>query len=226
MFPATSAKQFISTEYVDQAFGREVRPEAIKHAPKILTVDPAWTGDDEFVIGFRQGISFKILRTIAFNDDDFQMAGLIASLEDEHKADAVFIDGGYGTGIVSCGKALGRTSWKIVWFGGASSDQGCLNKRAEMWKLMRDWLRDGGSIEKDTTLYNELIGPETVAATGKNAGKLQLESKEDMKARRLPSPNRADALALSFAFPVLKHQESEPDRSGDYGQNSELGWMS
>jgi hypothetical protein len=33
-------------------------------------------------------------------------------------------------------------------------------------------------------------------------GKLQLESKEDMKARGIPSPNRADALALTFAHPV------------------------
>lgn len=31
---------------------------------------------------------------------------------------------------------------------------------------------------------------------------LQLEAKDDMKKRSLPSPNMADALALTFAFPV------------------------
>ena len=34
------------------------------------------------------------------------------------------------------------------------------------------------------------------------SGKLQLESKADMKKRGLASPNKADALALTFAFPV------------------------
>ena len=34
------------------------------------------------------------------------------------------------------------------------------------------------------------------------SGKLQLESKEDMKKRGLASPNKADALALTFAFPI------------------------
>lgn len=42
-----------------------------------------------------------------------------------------------------------------------------------------------------------------MAATGKNLGKIQLESKKDMKKRGLPSPGRGDALALSFAFPVV-----------------------
>ena len=35
-------------------------------------------------------------------------------------------------------------------------------------------------------------------------GKLQIESKKDMKSRGVPSPNRADALVLSFAYPVVK----------------------
>ena len=38
-------------------------------------------------------------------------------------------------------------------------------------------------------------------------GKLQLESKKDMKARGVPSPNRADALALTFAYPVQKGEK-------------------
>lgn len=198
LFPSASMKQFISVTDVDQAYGRELRPEQYEFAPKILTVDPAWEGDDEFVIGMRQGLAFRILRSIPKNDNDVQMAGLIASLEDEHKADAVFIDAGYGTGIVSVGQTLNR-NWQLVWFGGESNDKGYLNKRAEMWGLAKAWLKSGGAIPKDPGLHSELIGPETVPRMD---GKIQLESKKDMKARGLPSPNRADALVLSFAFPV------------------------
>lgn len=198
MFPAQSAKQFISATDVDAAFGRELKPNAYSFAPRILTCDPAWEGDDELVIGLRQGLCFKILRTLAKNDDDVAVASVLANLEDEHEADAVFVDGGYGTGIVSAGKAMHRR-WVLVWFAGESADPGCLNKRAEMWKLTRDWLKQGGAIPPDQVLYDDLTGPETVSRLD---GKIQIESKKDMKARGLPSPNRADALVLSFAHPV------------------------
>lgn len=200
MFPSLSARQFISVNDVDAAFGRELRLEQFDFAAKILTCDPAWEGDDDLVIALRQGLLFKILRVIAKNDNDIQVAGILANLEDEHQADAVFVDAGYGTGIVSAGSSMGR-NWTLVWFAGESADPGCLNKRAEMWKLMRDWLKSGGCLPQDKALYADLTGPETVSRLD---GKIQLESKQDMKKRKLPSPNRADALALSFAFPVAK----------------------
>lgn len=203
MFPSMSAKQFISVADVDAAFGRQLKPEQYNFAPKILTCDPAWEGDDMLEIGLRQGLKFQILRTIAKNDNDIQVANILANLEDEHQADAVFIDAGYGTGIKSAGDTMGR-DWVLVWFSEKPIDPGCLNKRAEMWKLARDWLKEGGAIDdKDHVLYNDLIGPETVP---RSDGKIQLESKIDMKRRGLPSPGRGDALALSFAYPVHKKQ--------------------
>jgi hypothetical protein len=200
MFPAMSAKQFISTEDVDAACKRNVRPEQYSFAPKVLTCDPAWEGDDTLEIGLRQGLHFRILRTIAKNDNDLQVAAILAQIEDEHQADAVFVDAGYGTGIVSAARTMGR-GWQLVWFGGAATKAGYKNKRAEMWGEARDWLKAGGDIdENDSVLYQDLIGPETV---GTLDGLIQLESKKDMKKRGLPSPGRGDALALSFAFPVV-----------------------
>lgn len=219
LFPSASFKQFISLEDVDGAFGKVLKPEQYNFAPKIITVDPAWEGDDELVISMRQGLHFKILRVIPKNDNDVQVANIVADFEDEEKADVVFIDGGYGTGIVSAGKTFGR-NWQIVWFGGKSNDEGCLNKRAEMWKLMRDWLKDGGAIPKDPVLHQDLIGPEAVPRLD---GKFQLESKKDMKSRNLPSPNRADGLALSFAFPVTKKRPLKVVKQ--YSNGGGMGWM-
>jgi hypothetical protein len=197
-FPSQSVKQFISSKDVDAAFGRHLDLRAYGFAPKILTLDNAWEGDDEGVIGLRQGLRFQILATFAKNDNDIDIAQKLAALEDEHQADAVFVDAGYGTGVVSAGKTMKR-QWRLVWFAGESADPGCLNKRAEMWKLARDWLKEGGSIQSDQVLADELAAPATVSRLD---GKIQIESKKDMKARSLPSPNRADALVLSFAFPV------------------------
>jgi hypothetical protein len=187
---------------VDAALGKHLREGQYAFAPKILTCDPAWDGDDELVIGFRQGLRFDVLRVIPKNDNDVQIANLLALLEDEHEADAVIIDLGYGTGIYSAGQTMGR-DWLLADFGSASPDAGCLNLRAFMWREMRDWLKAGGAIPDDKVLYADLIAPQTVPRAD---GVIQLEAKKDMKKRNLPSPNRADALALSFAFPVSRKQ--------------------
>jgi len=140
---------------------------------------------------------------IAKNDNDIEIANLLANLQDEHQADAVFIDFGYGTGIASAGKTMGRL-WRLVNFAGAPVDVGCLNKRSEMWKLARDWLKEGGMLPPDQQLVDELTAPETKPRLD---GKLQIESKDEMKKRGLPSPNRADALCLSFAYPVASRTQ-------------------
>ncbi len=209
LFPSMSSRQFISEVDVAEAYGKELRPDQYSFAPKILTCDPAWEGDDELVIGLRQGLAFRILHRMAKNDNDLVVAQILARFEDEEQADAVFVDAGYGTGIVSAGQGLGR-DWLLVWFASGSSDIGCLNKRAEMWKAARDWLKGGGAIPADPTLRDELQAPEIVPRID---GKTQIESKKEMKARGVPSPNRADALVLSFAFPVAKRNPADKYRS-------------
>lgn len=205
-FPSQSAMQFISADDADAARNRHLREEQYKFAPVIIGVDPAWTGDDALEIVLRQGLYTKSLATLPRNDNDVQVANLVARLEDEHRADAVFIDAGYGTGIRSAGQVMGR-SWQLVWFGGKPIDPGYVNKRAEIWGLMKDWIKQGGAIDpKDEALYQDLIGPETVPRLD---GKILLESKQDMKERGLPSPNKADALALTFAQPVAKRSHSQ-----------------
>lgn len=206
IFPTMSAKQFIGEADVDAAFGKHLRPEQYEFAPVILTCDPAWSGDDALVIGKRQGLMFKVLLSMPKNDNDVHVANILARLETEHDASAVFVDMGYGTGIVSAGQVMGR-QWTLVNFGSAASDVGCLNKRAEMWRDMRDWLKSGGSIEADNELRDDLIGPETVPRLD---GKIQIESKESMKKRGLKSPNKGDSLALSFAYPVAAKGQRGP----------------
>jgi len=200
MFPNASAKQFITTADVDKAYGKHLREEQYNFAPVILTLDPAWEGDDDLIISKRQGLAFSILRTIQKNDNDIEIANIMARLEDDHKADAVNIDAGYGTGIVSAGRTMGR-NWNLVWFSGESPEPGCLNMRAYMWNEIRKWLKEGGAIPQDQELYDELTGIETVPRLD---GKIQLESKKDYKERLGRSPNKADALGLSFALPMVR----------------------
>lgn len=198
-FPSASAKQFIPSDLVEAARRRTVTEAQVQHASKILTLDPAWSGGDEYVIGFRQGLFFKILWSGVQIEDDVWLAQKLASFEDDLKADAVFIDFGFGTGVKSVGQSWGR-NWQLVNFGGKSNDPAMLNKRGEMWNSAKKWLKEGGSIpDSDQVLFDDLVGPEYHV---KLDGLVVLESKDDMKRRGIPSPNRGDALALSFAFPV------------------------
>lgn len=208
-FPLSNALQFISRAIVDEATKRIIQKHQFDFAPAIITCDPAWEGTDEIVIYMRQGLYSKMLYRCLKNDNDVYIAGIIARFEDKYKADAVFIDLGYGTGIYSAGVTMGR-NWQLVSFGGASNTAGYANKRAEMWGKMKDWLKNGGVIEDDEVLRNDLTGPQAYINL---KGEIILEKKEDMKKRGLASPNRADALALSFAYPVVKASQLPAGRN-------------
>ena len=211
-FPKTSELQFISTPLVDMARGRQIEEHKYNFAAKIIGVDPAWEGGDKTVIGLRQGLVFRILQTFLKNDDDTLVAGAVAKWEDTERADAVFIDLAYGTGVYSFGKQSNR-QWMLVSFGSKANTAGFANKRAEMWGKIKDWLGEGGCIPDNQELADDLTGPE---AYPRLSGDIVLESKKDMKKRGLASPDKADALALTFAYPVMKKIVSEFEVKQEY----------
>jgi hypothetical protein len=81
------------------------------------------------------------------------------------------------------------------------------NKRTLMWATMREWL-NAGSIPCDAELRVDLTGVEY--GFGSDQVAYQLERKVDMKKRGLSSPDKGDALALTFAAPV--ERKFEPER--------------
>jgi len=201
-FPKTSELQYIPTPLVEAARGRQIEAHKYNFAPKIIGVDMAWDGGDKIVIGIRQGLVFRILQTFLKNDDDTVIGGAVAKWEDAEKADAVFIDLAYGTGVYSFGKQTNRV-WTLVAFGGASNTIGFANKRAEMWGKTKQWLKEGGCIPDDQELADDLTGPE---AYPRLSGDIVLEPKKAMKKRGLASPDKGDCVALTFAHPVMKKQ--------------------
>lgn len=208
-FPRASTNQFIPTDIVDEARGKHLRIDQYGFAAVIIGVDRAWSGDNDTTIWLRQGLMSKRLAKFRKDEDDDIVAGRLAYLEDEEQADAVFIDFGYGTGVFSFGKQMGR-KWILVPFGGASSNDMYANKRSNMWGDMKDWLKSGGAVPDDQDLCTDLIGPEAFAVRkGPNTGKIILEAKEDMQKRGIASPDDGDGLALTFAFPVMNKSQKQ-----------------
>ena len=127
-----------------------------------------------------------------------QLAARVEELVRLHQADTVFVDGGgVGGGVVDRLRQL-HVDCIEVNFGNRAEDIRYNNKRAEMWGSMREWL-ETGTFPNDRELIDDLIGVE-YGFTPTN--KIQLEKKEDMKKRGLASPDMADALAMTFAYPV------------------------
>lgn len=195
-FPTEGDDQLISPAVVDEAMCRE--PWRDGTAPLVLGVDPARSGLDSTVLLLRQGRDVKEVRRYK-GDDTMTVVGHIIMAIREWSPRLVVIDeGGLGYGILD---RLNEQGFKVrgVNFGSKASSQKMWgNKRAEMWGAMKDWLKTA-SIPKDKTLKSDLIGPRRKPDS---TGLIFLEGKKEMRSRGLASPDTADALAVTFAYPV------------------------
>jgi phage terminase large subunit len=157
-------------------------------------------------------------------DDTMTVVGhVIEAIDDFKPALTVIDEGGLGYGILD---RLTEQRYKVrgVNFGWKSKNPVMWgNKRAELWGAMREWLRTG-SIPDDRQLKSDLTGPKTKPDS---SGKMFLESKKDMKSRGLASPDAADALAVTFAFPVAHREHVERPRTivSHSSRLASAGWM-
>lgn len=202
-FGAAGDDQLISLSDIEASFARVIVPRDVASHPRILGVDPARFGDDRSVIFPRQGLQ-AFDPVILHGIDNMALAGRVASRIADWQPDAVFIDAGNGAGVIDRLRQLGHNIVEVN-FGGKASDPRYVNKRAEMWFSLRDWLRSGGATPRLQDLRQDLAAP---IYWYDAAQRLALEPKDDIKARGLPSPDLGDALALTFAFPVAARRQN------------------
>jgi hypothetical protein len=211
VFPNASSLQFIARDLVDGAMARELAEERFIGRTAAVGVDVARFGDDQSVIRTRLGRDGKSIPVKRYRQlDTMQLASRVAKHIDYLKTlglnAVVFVDGGgVGGGVVD---RLMQLNYDVidVQFGGKADDpRKYLNKRAEMWARMEEWLAIG-CLTKDEMLATDLTSVEYQYTA---ADQIQLESKEHMKARGLASPDDGDALALTFAYPVPEYQLPE-----------------
>lgn len=219
-FPSAGEDQFISPVLVDEAQARPKYQDT--SAPIIVGVDPARSGADSTVILARQGRDIISIKRYQGEDTMTIVGRVIEAIEEFRPALTVIDEGGLGYGILD---RLTEQRYKVrgVNFGWKSSKPIMWgNRRAEMWGAMREWLRTA-SIPTDRQLKSDLIGP---TKKPDSKGTIFLEGKKEMKARGLASPDAADALAVTFAFPVAHKEYADKDRPRTYQGNSVINsWM-
>jgi len=201
-FSAQGDDQLIALADTEDAAKRIYQPDHVRLFPIILGIDPARFGDDRSVVFRRQGKqAFKpvVYRGI----DNMELASRVANLIEEHKPDAVFCDAGAGSGVIDRLRQLSYDVIEIPFGGKAMKPDQYINRRSEMWWLMKQWIEEGGAIPNNVALKQELATP---IYWYDNVGRRVLEGKDQIKKRLqgAGSPDLADALALTFALPVAK----------------------
>ena len=216
-FPSQASTQFIPRALVDAARARDITPGHL--APKVMALDVARYGDDANVIARVHGRKLYPMKELRKHDlmsvSDWAAAEII-----RYRPDIMFVDGvGVGGGVVDRLRQLGHDVIEVN--GGESPSDAyrdrVVNKRAEMYWIMREWLRGADIPEHDDLLADELTSIEY--GYDPTRMRLKLESKEDLKAKGYDSPDRADALSMCFAQPVAPEIESEsgePEELPDY----------
>ena len=202
-FNASCDNTLIPLDLIYKARGKHIPESEYRTSPLIFGVDVARFGGDACVIQPRRGLAaFEMERIVGI--DNMTFASRLHRRIVEERPDAVFIDAGRGEGVIDRLRQLQSPSSIIeVPFGGQAIDHkvnGYANRRAEMWDGIRKWLQHGGAIPNDYELTKELAAP-TYTYDGQS--RLKLESKESIRERAGFSPDRADALALTFAEPVV-----------------------
>lgn len=204
-FQAAATDALIPPSLVSAARARP-RP-AHMVGPLILGCDPAEYGDDDTAICLRRGRTVHPIRAY-HGIGQIQIANILAGIIQEERPDAVCVDvtGGYGHTICDLLREWGFRHVYPVSFGErALEPEMYSNRRAEMWALMRDWLREQEPhLPDDDVLASELS---SVTYHYDSARRLVLTSKEKMRKDGIPSPDRADALALTFAVRIADRQQ-------------------
>ena len=165
----------------------------------ILGVDVARFGADRSVILLRRGDRVEDIRALR-QMDTMQLAGWVAAAIRECNPAQVFVDEiGVGAGVVDRLRELGHPVRGVNVAHKARQEGLFVNLRAEgYWTLRQRFMSGSISIPDDSQLAGELA---TLRYGYDSQGRIRMESKDDMRRRGLPSPDKADALMLAFLAP-------------------------
>lgn len=193
-FPEQAEDALIRLSIARAAAQRELPAEDF---PNVLGVDVARLGSDKTIIMHRRG------RTAAVHgehhhEDTMVTAGRVKNALAETGATNAAIDAdGLGAGVFDRLMEQGLPAQEMRGGMSARDSERFANKRAEWFWGLRQRFEDGDiSIPDDEELLAQLTA---IKYQLNSRGQIILESKDQMRKRGMPSPDKADALAYCFA---------------------------
>lgn len=192
-FPEADAEALIEPGWVEAAEERSLRAAG----PRTLGCDVARSGSDESVIYEVRGGQAR-LRHRAQGQVTTETGGHLARLllegdsDDRGVVDVI----GVGAGVYDRARELGLPVIAFNSSERADRPDRFANRRAEAYWALREELK-AGRLDLDPT--DEDLAGQLLAIRWKvnSRGQIAIESKDEMRARGVSSPDRADALAMA-----------------------------
>lgn len=195
--PKNDVMSAIPLDWVYNCVGLEFEPDENYHA--VMGVDCSYMGKSEAVLCIRKGPVIYELQAQT-KIDTHELTAWALSAVKQYEVRNVYIDVvGVGCGVYDNIKEVFRSSdQKVV----AVNAQATADNKDEFYRIRDEmWWRLRTRIEEKTLSIpddDDLIYQISAPRLGHIKGKKKIESKEDMKARNVESPDRADALCLTF----------------------------
>lgn len=217
-FPEVGDDTLISPALIEAAQQRTLD----KGPEKRLGVDVARFGSDETIVMRGDG---PVIRTVgayskqATTETTGKVVVAARAVGEplEIRVDGVGVGGGVVDRLMEMATAPDRPIDDVWWVidmqaGSAPQDPSrFLNARAEWYWGLREQFQDGDiDIDPEDDDLAAQLG--TIKFKYTSRGQVQIESKDDMKKRGLPSPDRADTLMLTCAFVPEPHEERVVDQ--------------
>jgi hypothetical protein len=204
----------IQPNWVDASKGKMPRDGVLK---RIVVNDPARFGDDENVILVMEetpNCAYIVEKVILEHKSLMDTAGRLSALRKKHNATMIAVDSiGIGSGVVDALIDLGENVLSINSSSKPTSEttnERYFNLRSQMWMEAGSKFSDGKvsllSEKDDYTMLSQLTSTKFKFANGK----MQAESKDDIKKRIGNSPDRADALVMGlYALSQVERLDAE-----------------
>lgn len=190
-FPEEAPDTLIPLAWVEKAIVRQLPPAG----GVVIGIDTARFGDDENVAVIRQGS--KVIGVVSWAKcDTMTGTGKVINLIEDWLPQRVRIDDAPIAAGVIDRLAEQQYAVEVVNMSAKPTSDKFVNLRAEMyWQLRTRFEQEDIDVPDHAKLKAQTT---SMKYKFDSRGRLQIESKEEMKKRGLKSPDYADALALAF----------------------------
>ena len=168
--------------------------------PVYIGVDVARFGEDKSVLIARRGQRVIAVKPLGRDMDTMRVAGEAALMAADLDAQAIFVDeNGVGGGVCDRLKEIGAPVYGVQFGRRAPHPTRFANLRSEIFWELRRLMKDRLiALPSDEELAAQLL---SLRYDVSSSGQVKLESKRETRKRGIPSPDRADALALALMRP-------------------------
>lgn len=212
--------------------------EPLDDDPVVFGVDVANMGSDSTVILVRRGHSVVEITEYKKLDTN-EVAEAVAMRAAEWRPNAIYIDVcGLGVGVYDNLRRLGVPNVRGINTGrSAKRPQKFMRLRDEIWWATRKAFQENrislNKVSEDRGLISELS---SIRYKINDKSKVKVEGKADLRQRKMPSPNKADALTLTYVADITalrqgkeqerQHRKKKTIHSQGYNTNADtLNWL-